>query len=480
MTVSTPAAQDNSEELLQVEVRWMTSGETVCSLRSPSMLHLSELKAQVHEYAGIPVDEQRLFWDNGAELDCDRDIELRPSAPKAPKVSFTSGTPVNKALLLVRCVSDPRITNLGAFRSQMNFPALPSGAFTKVHKISEGINGSIMLYNWHRESGEIPVAVKMLRNNALESVLGTETDERLVHIEPRRNAPLAEDALTEIGILTHLSNQSDLPASLLRMHGVFASGNATWLVTEYAEGGELFQVVASSGPLPEAQVKQYTSELLQAVSYLHRHNIGHRDISLENILLKEGTSRLMDFGMAVRSHSASGTPLRYFRAVGKSFYRAPECYVPVATDVRVTVAADQKAGDVVLAQTEWKGEDYLCEVRLPEYATPGKTCKADVWGYTTSPADVWAVGVCCFIMGFECPPWSQATLDDDSFGYIHAVGETGLEAVLLNWGKELLSQEAMQFIKDMLRIHPRQRPSAAACVERSWLGGGHDLTASIA
>merc|ERR1719162_1607025 len=152
-------------------------------------------------------------------------------------------------------------------------------------------------------------------------------------------SPSSEDALTEIGVLTHLSKQRDLPLYLLKMLGVFSDNEHTWLVTEFAEGGELYNV-AASGDVGEKQVQQYTSQLLQAVEYLHRHHIGHRDISLENILLRDGNVRLMDFGMAVCSHSSSRTPLRFFREVGKTFYCAPECYVPTQEVVSLTAPLD--------------------------------------------------------------------------------------------------------------------------------------------
>merc|ERR1711988_1459606 len=108
--------------------------------------------------------------------------------------------------------------------------------------------------------------------------------------------------------------------------------------------------------------RRFSWELLQAVEYLHRHQIGHRDISLENTLVKNDSLKLMDFGVAVRSHSTSGIPLRYFRAAGKNFYRAPECYVPLTTDARVVSPDDSKPGDIVMVRT---GSGYLCEVRLP-------------------------------------------------------------------------------------------------------------------
>merc|ERR1719408_529418 len=122
------------------------------------------------------------------------------------------------------------------------------------------------------------------------------------------------------------------------MHGVYAEQQFTWLITEFAEGGELFDVAAAGG-LSETKIHEYMWQLLQAVDYLHQHQIGHRDISLENVLLKDGSVRLMDFGMAVQTHAPSGAPLEYFRIAGKDFYRAPEVYVPSIAKVPVVAPA---------------------------------------------------------------------------------------------------------------------------------------------
>jgi len=466
----------DSQEQLELEVRWMSSGETACCLRTPSKFHIAEIKAQVREHAGIPAEEQRIFWSNGRELTGDVDLTMaseHPTKPNGDHVQVSENTTIaTTALLLVRSVSDPRITNLGSFRPVQTFSPLPSGGFSKVRKLSAGINGDIFLYRWNHDSSQDSVAVKMLQNARLARIWGTETDERAIHTDLGRKCPPAEDSLTEIGILSHLSNQVDLPKSLLRMLGVFAEGNFTWLVTEYCESGELFEV-AASGAIAEPQLCLYAMDLLQAVAYLHRHHIGHRDISLENILLKGGQIKLMDFGMAVRSHSASGTPLRYFRSVGKDFYRAPECYVPTVMETSVSVPDGAKGGDVILAKTTLERDRFWCEVRLPPHMGPDeKTCKAEVWGYTTAPADIWAVAICIFILGFQCPPWNWAMLDDASFAYVTHVeescNESGLEAVLKNWGKKFLSDEAMRLLRDMLKPDPALRPCATECLQSTF------------
>merc|ERR1719408_1219834 len=157
------------------------------------------------------------------------------------------------------------------------------------------------------------------------------------------------------------------------MHGVYAEQQFTWLITEFAEGGELFDVAAAGG-LSETKIHEYMWQLLQAVAYLHKHHIGHRDISLENVLLKDGVVRLMDFGMAVQSHSASGTPLQYFRAVGKDFYRPPECYVPASPEAAVVAPPAATPQGVAMVRTSSR---HLCQVRFPQDVMPGRTCMAE-------------------------------------------------------------------------------------------------------
>jgi serine/threonine protein kinase len=250
---------------------------------------------------------------------------------------------------------EPGESNLAHFRSDAgSFEALPPGEFTRVKKIANGIHGEVFTYRWawHGAGDGGNVVVKRLRRRSLLQLEGTETSERRVHFRlpgplGLRRAPHEEDALTEIGVLRRLAAQPDLPLYLLRMLGVFndADSETVWLVTEHAEGGELFSEVSERGALPEGEVRRFSWQIFQAVAYLHRHSVAHRDISLENVLLKGGDVRLMDFGMAVQSHSASGELLRYFRAVGKDFYRAPNTYIPKEQTVRLPAAPAARDAD---------------------------------------------------------------------------------------------------------------------------------------
>jgi serine/threonine protein kinase len=388
---------------------------------------------------------------------------------------------------------DPRCTDLQSLHTHKVFDKLHPdlGGFTVIRKLAKGINGDIFEYCW-RQAGsggdEVErVAVKKLRNHYLDRD-GTAADEREIHMRGSQlNVASAEDPLTEIGVLSYLSQQPDLSPNLLRLHKVFgdASDQFTWLVTELAEGGDMFDVAASSRRTRETDIRRYAQQLIGAVGYLHDHHIGHRDVSLENILLKDGCVKLMDFGMAVRSHSPlSGVELRYFRPVGKQSYRSPECYVPTTECVTVVPPADAVPGQVVMTKVADDVGDmrggYICEVRLPLDVVPGKRCLAEVWGYSAIPADMFATGMCIFMLMYKCPPWQRAQMIDQRFAFAHGKGEKGLEELLLQWDKPIPSSENMQLLTSLLQTNPSKRPSASTSLGSSWLTGESAVQGQLA
>jgi serine/threonine protein kinase len=82
--------------------------------------------------------------------------------------------------------------------------------------------------------------------------------------------------------------------------------------------------------------------------------------------------------------------------------------------------------------------------------------------------DIFAVGICMFILAFKCPAWEAAQIGNPYFAHVHRAKENGLESLLKMWGKTCLCPGAMTILTDMLQIHPSRRPSAAACLEYPW------------
>ena len=101
------------------------------------------------------------------------------------------------------------------------------------------------------------------------------------------------------------------------------------LITEYCEGGELYDQVRNQ--LSETQIAVIFKQLLSGLAYLHSHNIVHRDLKLENILIQEIEKskttgedlfniKIIDFGTA-RIFDSKKKPQSI---VGSSYYIAPE------------------------------------------------------------------------------------------------------------------------------------------------------------
>lgn len=287
--------------------------------------------------------------------------------------------------------------------------------------------------------------------------------------------------MTEMGVMAYLSQQPDLPVYLLRLLGLFMDeNNNITMATEFIDSELFEQVSAGTMSFTEDRVMRYTWQLLHATRYLHEKHIGHRDISLENILISFGDDvagqiRLMDFGQAVRTHSTCGTvPLRYFIHCGKRFYRAPECYLPRSPQpwVRAYVRAPATAtpGQVVMApilDANLRPTSYLAEVCLPSDVVPQEPCMATLWGYTVPPLDVFSCGVALFILSWKAPPWKMALLSDPGFNYL-ARGGGAIGRMVTSWQRPLLSPAAMDLLASMLLMDPARRPSVQECLGSPW------------
>ena len=96
---------------------------------------------------------------------------------------------------------------------------------------------------------------------------------------------------TEIELLSKMNH-----INIVKYYGVFVKGIKLNIVLEYCRGGSLLSLLKKIKKFDENVIKNYISQVLDGLEYLHIHNIIHRDIKCANILLDKRTCKLTDFG----------------------------------------------------------------------------------------------------------------------------------------------------------------------------------------
>lgn len=131
----------------------------------------------------------------------------------------------------------------------------------------------------------------------------------------------------EAKILGKIGNHPQLP----RLLDYFEIEQEFFLVQEFINGATLQQEVKRGGAFSEAGVKQFLSEILPMVQYVHSNQIIHRDIKPANIIRREQDKKLVliDFGAVkdkvnpVRASASEQTALTAY-AIGTPGYAPPE------------------------------------------------------------------------------------------------------------------------------------------------------------
>lgn len=102
------------------------------------------------------------------------------------------------------------------------------------------------------------------------------------------------------------------------MYESFEDEEYIYIVMEYMHNGSLAQQISMTGQLAESRAKPYIAQILIALKYLHDHQIIHRDIKAENVLIDVNQNvRLMDYGMSSTQELARSN-------CGSHCYAAPE------------------------------------------------------------------------------------------------------------------------------------------------------------
>lgn len=149
--------------------------------------------------------------------------------------------------------------------------------YTIMEELGRGAYGTV--YKCKKDTGEI-FAVKIYRKRTLKSKwLG-------------RGRTGLDCVNNEIDVLSKLSH-----VNIINMYEVIHAENKNkiYLILEYATNGSLKDLI----PLPEDTARVYFRQLIEGCIYLHKHNIAHKDIKPDNLLLtSDNKIKIADFGSA--------------------------------------------------------------------------------------------------------------------------------------------------------------------------------------
>lgn len=96
-----------------------------------------------------------------------------------------------------------------------------------------------------------------------------------------------------------------------------------YIVMEYIRGRTLKQLIQMRGALHKEEAVSIMKQLISAICEAHQHNIIHRDIKPQNILVKDdGTVKITDFGIALAHNAVQLT--QSDSVLGSAHYLAPE------------------------------------------------------------------------------------------------------------------------------------------------------------
>ncbi|CAI2359896.1 unnamed protein product [Moneuplotes crassus] len=198
--------------------------------------------------------------------------------------------------------------------------------------------------------------------------------------------------------------------NIVKVYDYYEDSDRFHIVMEYCEGGELFEYFSKSGAFTEDMASHIMKQILSAIAYLHSQNIIHSDLKAENIMFYYKNDddlhvKLIDFGMATKYEEKKS------RICGTPYYIAPEV----------------------------------------------------LKNFYDSKADIWSLGVLIYILLVGIPPFKAASLKEVFKKILQ--GKVDFN----NKTCQSLSEDSIEFIKQLLTYDPAERPSAAECLKLPWI-----------
>ncbi len=184
-----------------------------------------------------------------------------------------------------------------------------------VREVARG--GMSIVHQGHRKSDNAIVAVKIIRPEF------SQVAEQLEEIF---------DKGSEGEIAISLRHQN-----VVRTFDFGHKAGRYYIVMEFIDGPNLKQLIDGNNPRWSEHRLRIAIEAGRGLAYIHKHRLIHRDFCPKNILLApDGTSRIIDFGLAIPAHLKQ--KWRWDRS-GTAAYMSPEQVRGQKVDQRTDVYA---------------------------------------------------------------------------------------------------------------------------------------------
>jgi calcium-dependent protein kinase len=263
----------------------------------------------------------------------------------------------------------------------------------------------------HGASGEVHLVSKISTGEKFAC--------KVIHKDDNMND--AESMGTEIEIMKRVRHKH-----VVTLYELYESSSCMWLILELVDGGDINYFISSHKHYTESVCAHHFKQILQGLHYLHQQGVVHRDIKLDNILIKGdheyGDVKIADFGLSA------------------------------------------------LVQMNQRGYDRDQSSKRKEF-----TGLKEMWGTATyfapevidcaygPQADMWSAGVILYEMLSGQHPF-DADSEDELFDKIQNA-KFPIEGGV--WDK--VSPEAKDLVKKILTVNPVQRFSATDSLTHPWI-----------
>eukprot|EP00668_Euglena_longa_P035087 GGOE01045069.1.p1 GENE.GGOE01045069.1~~GGOE01045069.1.p1 ORF type:complete len:379 (-),score=112.19 GGOE01045069.1:957-2093(-) len=271
----------------------------------------------------------------------------------------------------------------------------------------------------------------------------------------RRHAALDEEFM-EIEILKRLHHPHCISLREFVVHN-----DQLFIVQELSEGGELLQYIAqrkAAGGLTESDIRQVMRQILEALVYLHTVLlVVHRDLKPENILVSTQPKlqvKLIDFGQA----KFFGRPEDFQHTLNDDSHHGslePLELSDSVIDCSPTGTPSYCAFEIVNHVAEQYAE--FQERGYAKHCTTRKSIQK---------VDIFSAGVILYLMLSGRLPFLKGTETVASFGLLRQRMELGLKFPAAFWEK--VSASGKDCTASLLRLDPRDRPTALEVLQHPW------------